>query len=396
MPIRSLNTEDGTALLSKDSVPRLQGAGKREWPNKLMKFLSLFILLGFGVIVGVVICSNLFRHIDLWQMNRFSCINCGHEIEGEAPMKLDHWFKSSGNLMHNMTNDELLWRASMVPFRREVPFKRVPKVAFMFLTKGPLPMMPLWEKFFHGHEGLYSIFVHASPSYQFQVPPKSVFYRRQIPSQVVEWGRISMCDAERRLLANALLDFSNFRFVLLSESCIPVFNFTTVYNYLIKSRHSFTGSYDDKGPFGRGRYNPNMEPEVAVEQWRKGSQWFEVDRKLAISIIADNIYYPKFKNFCTPACYVDEHYFPTMLSIRHGSLLANRSITWVDWSRGGPHPATFSNTDITEEFLGKIRFGNLCTYNNQTTSLCFLFARKFAPSALDPLLRLSSKVMGFD
>jgi len=124
-----------------------------------------------------------------------------------------------------------------------------------------------------------------------------------------------MCDAEKRLLSNALLDYRNTRFILLSESCIPVFNFTTVYNHLIKSKHSFVGSFDDRGPFGRGRYNKNMEPEVTIAQWRKGSQWFEVNRNLAVSIIADNIYYPKFKNFCTPACYVDEHYFPTILSI---------------------------------------------------------------------------------
>jgi hypothetical protein len=36
-------------------------------------------------------------------------------------------------------------------------------------------------------------------------PPLSPFHRRQVPSQVVEWGEASMVDAERRLLANALL-----------------------------------------------------------------------------------------------------------------------------------------------------------------------------------------------
>ena len=35
----------------------------------------------------------------------------------------------------------------------------------------------------------------------------------------VVWGRISMVDAERRLLANALRDPANQQFVLLSERC---------------------------------------------------------------------------------------------------------------------------------------------------------------------------------
>ncbi|GLJ23420.1 hypothetical protein SUGI_0443220 [Cryptomeria japonica] len=408
MQIRSSNVEDSSTLLPKDSAQSRSQGGytKREWPQKLLRFLFFFMLLASGIIMGVVICSHLDRYLDTRSLlypnfisanSNSSCSICNPKKteDEDASMMKKAWLRPPSYLMHNMTDKELLWRASMVPIRKEYPFKRVPKVAFMFLTKGPLPFMPLWEKFFHGHEGLYSIYVHSLPNYKLQVSPKSVFYRRQIPSQLAEWGRMSMCDAERRLLANALLDFSNSRFVLLSESCIPIFNFNTVYDYLIESQHSFVSSFDDKGPYGRGRYNPKMEPEVTLSQWRKGSQWFEVDRNLAISIVADNFFYPKFKNYCTPACYVDEHYFPTMLSIRFGSFLANRSVTWVDWSRGGPHPGMFGKADITVEFIGKIRNTQPCTYNNQTCSVCLLFARKFAPNALEPLLHLASEVLGF-
>ena len=216
-----------------------------------------------------------------------------------------------------------------------------------------------------------------------------------LPQQVSEWGRMSMCDAERRLLANALLDISNEWFILLSESCIPLYNFTIIYHYITKSKYSFTGAFDDPGRYGRGRYNENMAPEVNITQWRKGSQWFEVNRKLAINIVEDTTFYPKFEKFCRPACYVDEHYFPTMLTIEAGNLLANRSITWVDWSRGGAHPATFGGSDITEEFFKRVFGGQHCTYNNKNSTMCFLFARKFAPSALQPLLHISSKVLGY-
>lgn len=206
---------------------------------------------------------------------------------------------------------------------------------------------------------------------------------------------MSMCDAERRLLANALLDVSNEWFILLSESCIPLYNFSVIYNYITKSKYSFMGAFDDPGPYGRGRYNWNMAPEVNITQWRKGSQWFEVNRRLAINIAEDTKFYPKFEKFCRPACYVDEHYFPTMLNIQAGNMLANRSITWVDWSRGGAHPATFGRADITEEFFKRILEGHRCIYNDRNSTMCFLFARKFAPSALEPLLYLSTKVLGY-
>lgn len=204
-----------------------------------------------------------------------------------------------------------------------------------------------------------------------------------------------MCDAERRLLANALLDISNEWFVLLSEACIPLHNFNIVYHYISESQYSFIGSFDEVGPYGRGRYNEGMAPEVNITEWRKGSQWFEINRKLAIDIVEDKKFYPKFEQFCRPACYVDEHYFPTMLSIQSPGLLANRSLTWVDWSRGGAHPATFGKADIKEQFFNKIFQGKTCLYNNQLSSVCFLFARKFAPNALGLLLEIAPYVLGF-
>ncbi|EEF46314.1 glycosyltransferase BC10 [Ricinus communis] len=365
----------------------------RPLPLRLVQIVLLFLVLGLGM---SIISMYMFRYFGIQSIPAaaversniiFPCF--------EEPNTLENWIKPPSDLLHKMNDTELFWRASFVPRIKEYPFKRVPKIAFMFLTKGPLPFVPLWERFFKGHEGLYSIYIHSLPSYVGNFSQSSVFYRRQIPSQIVEWGRMSMCDGERRLLANALLDISNEWFILLSEACIPLHNFSIIYRYISRSRHSFMGSFDENSPYGRGRYNWNMQPEVTLEQWRKGSQWFEVNRRFAVNIVEDTTYYPKFRDFCQPACYVDEHYFPTMLTIQVPHLLANRTLTWTDWSRGGAHPATFGKADITEEFFKRMFEGQSCTYNNQPTTVCYLFARKFAPSALEPLLGLSSKVFGF-
>uniref|UniRef100_A0A0C9RW72 TSA: Wollemia nobilis Ref_Wollemi_Transcript_9541_1888 transcribed RNA sequence n=1 Tax=Wollemia nobilis TaxID=56998 RepID=A0A0C9RW72_9CONI len=378
---------------------------KRDW--HMARIISYLILVGFGVVLGVVTTFHMTRYLGTQTMfnpldkaasaslpppSSPSCKNSSNE----HPLGIELSIRSSSQAMHNMSDKELLWRASMAPRRKGYPFPRVPKIALMFLTKGPLPLSPLWEQFLRGHEGLYSIYLHTLPSFKPKVPKESPFYGRQIPSKVVQWGQSNMFDAERRLLANALLDFSNERFILLSETCIPVFNFTTIYNYLTKSHHSFVNSFDDPSQFGRGRYNRNMAPDISLRQWRKGSQWFEVNRKMALSIVSDTKYYPIFEMHCRPSCYVDEHYLPTFVYMQLGSLNSNRSVTWVDWSRGGSHPATFGKGDITEEFLRRIRDGKKCTYNNETISICHLFARKFSPSALDPLLQMSSKVLEFN
>ncbi|KAL0694497.1 hypothetical protein Bca4012_061677 [Brassica carinata] len=397
---------------------------------KLAQTLSFLLIFMAGIIIGLAASSHIDRYFNSLPTTTFSSSsatlqtvsdysNCtvihrdctgddeNHDDDDKkaAAAKAkrrdrDCWsvdgFVRPENLSHGMSDDELFWRASMVPVKEEYPYERVPKVAFMFLTRGPLPMLPLWEKFFRGNEKYLSVYVHTPPGYDMNVSSDSPFYDRQIPSQKVEWGSPLLTDAEKRLLANALLDFSNERFVLLSESCVPVYNFSTVYSYLINSAYSFVDSHDEPTRYGRGRYSRKMLPDIKLHHWRKGSQWFEVNRKIAIYIISDSKYYSLFKQFCRPACYPDEHYIPTFLNMFHGSVNANRSVTWVDWSIGGPHPATYAADNITEGFLQSIRKNETdCLYNEEPTSLCFLFARKFAPSALAPLMNLSSTVMGF-
>ncbi|XP_076902761.1 glycosyltransferase BC10-like [Bidens hawaiensis] len=294
-------------------------------------------------------------------------------------------------MMHNMSDEELVKSVMEVSTTTTTSYK----VAFMFLTPGPLPLSPLWELFFKGHEGLFSIYVHPHPSYNDTFPQDSVFYGTRITSQPVYWGDISMIDAERRMLANALLDPLNQRFVLLSDSCIPLFNFTTTYNYLVNSNLSYIASFDDKRKSGRGRYNPQMAPNITIQDWRKGSQWFEVNRDLALAIVADQNYYSLFKEYCHPPCYNDEHYLSTLVNILYGRLNSNRTITYVDWSIVGPHPRKFGGGEITKDLLNSVRFGSTeCVYNDNTTPMCVLFARKFAPSTLNPLLTFSSLLFG--
>ncbi|KAJ1690711.1 hypothetical protein LUZ63_014866 [Rhynchospora breviuscula] len=297
--------------------------------------------------------------------------------------------------MHDMTEEELFWRASMVPQISKTPFKRVPKVAFLFLTRGEIPFAELWDLFFKGHEDLYSIYWHTDPSFNGSVPENSVFHGRRIPSKEVQWGHISMMEAERRLLANALLNFANERFILLSESHVPLFNFPTVYSYVINSSQVYLESYDEPGPTGRGRYQKGMYPHIKINQWRKGSQWFEIDRKIAVDVVSDEIYFPLFKKKCKGNCYTDEHYLPTFLHIKYRWALSNRTLTWVDWSRGGPHPARYTRMEVTLDFLHWLRNGHSCTYNGNQTRVCFLFARKFLPNSLTRFLRFAPKVMGF-
>ncbi|KAL9317154.1 hypothetical protein ACSQ67_013671 [Phaseolus vulgaris] len=395
-----------------------------------VRFLAYILILGFGITIGVIFSFYLkecnfslqFTQLSLSSFPRTPAlptpttkpeisnqtqiqtqVQTQTEIQTQTQTEIQQTesnhvglkdFLQPPRVVHDMDDEELLWRASMTAKIPDYPFDRVPKVAFMFLTRGPVFLAPLWEKFFQGNEGLYSIYVHSNPSYNGSRPESPVFEGRRIPSKEVEWGNVNMIEAERRLLANALLDIQNQRFVLLSESCIPLFNFSTIYTYLINSTQNNVMAFDDPSSVGRGRYSIQMLPDISINQWRKGSQWFEMDRELALEVVSDRKYFPVFQEYCKGSCYADEHYLPTYVSIKFWEGNSNRSLTWVDWSKGGPHPAKFLRSEITVQFLESLR-NQKCKYNGDSINVCFLFARKFAPSTVSKLTKIAPMVMHF-
>ena len=150
-------------------------------PLRLLKLLVLFLAV---CVVFSVISIYFLKHFGIESVATTTVRSSFQPCYQEHGGTLEEWIRPPSNPIHNMTDQELLWRASFVPRIKKYPFKRVPKIAFMFLTKGPLPLAPLWERFLKGHERLYSVYIHSLPSYRPQFPPSSVFYNRQIPSQV--------------------------------------------------------------------------------------------------------------------------------------------------------------------------------------------------------------------
>jgi epsin len=164
----------------------------------------------------------------------------------------------------------------------------------------------------------------------------------------VRWGEINVFYAKRQLLANAFLDRNNERFMFLLKSCISISNFSWAHEYITKSQHSFIDFIVDISQRGQGRYLQiqhlgELEPKVSFKQWRKGSQWFEMSRKLAMIVVSDTMYYPKFTNilYQSELCFIDEHYIPIALNMLKPSKIANRTLTYFVFPNNGttsPHP----------------------------------------------------------
>ncbi|KAL7212235.1 hypothetical protein ACSBR2_015000 [Camellia fascicularis] len=284
-------------------------------------------------------------------------------------------------------------------------FEGPPKVAFLFLTRRNLPLDFLWGCFFESADvGNFSIYIHSEPGFVFDesTTRSAFFYNRQLTNMIkVSWGEASMIQAERLLLEAALEDPANQRFVLLSDSCVPLYNFSYIYNNLMASPRSFVDSFLDEK---EGRYNPAMSPVIPKNKWRKGSQWVSLVRDHAEIVVDDEVFFPVFKKFCKKLqkqhnCIPDEHYVQTLLGMSDlEGELERRTVTYTLWNhsatnmeRKGWHPITFSYAnagpqqikrikDITQVYYETEQRTEWCS-NNSTRIPCFLFARKFSKGA---------------
>lgn len=155
---------------------------KKDCSVGLIKIVSYLVIFMAGAVLGLSLTSHFspyqFSQAELYFPSTIYSSNCGKQNSTFEN------FISPTNLMHDMSDDELFWRASLAPRKKSYPFKRVPKIAFMFMTRGPLPLLKLWERFFAGHEKLFTIYVHSLPGYKLEVNVTSPFFGRQIKSEV--------------------------------------------------------------------------------------------------------------------------------------------------------------------------------------------------------------------
>lgn len=153
--------------------------------SSLVKVFCVFLLLFVGVGVGLLFGLHFQGALNASMLSSYMNADVPTQQQsGQEHYHLHIVASQTQAILHGVSDSELLWRASMVPMRAGFPVKRTPKVAFMFLTVGPLPLGPLWEKFFKGHEDFFSIYVHALPNYEPKDHPTSVFFGRHVLSRV--------------------------------------------------------------------------------------------------------------------------------------------------------------------------------------------------------------------
>ena len=212
------------------------------------------------------------------------------------------------------------------------------KIAFLFLTR-EIPNHPsYWKTFFNGHLNQYNIYMH--PKYPSLVTDP--FWKSNIiPTNMpTKWGDISLVEATISLLGEALKDQNNQRFILVSESCLPLYNFKDFYKKLINNSYSWIHKNyaSEKSNLLRHVTIPNPD-FISFKNFKKQSQWMVLNRSDA-SFFVKNQFINLFSKMFAP----DEHYFINLMD-KYQRPYQDKIATYLEWHNNEGSPNKFYNMD---------------------------------------------------
>ena len=236
------------------------------------------------------------------------------------------------------------------------------KIAFCFLIYDEILNEEIWNEFFKNVDtNKYSIYIH----YKVNKPLK--YFEKYKLSQsnilLTKYSDISLVYAHRRLFEEAYLDTNNYKFINVSQSCIPVKTFNRIYDKLTNDNNSYFNICPHKASFPRANDALRFLPK---EKIYKSHEWFIVNREHVKLFIDKKDEERYFENVGAP----EEHHFITLIknnvidNIIYTNDIAEGATTFTNWKGQDDSPKTY--TSISFKDLAHL-FNSPC-----------LFARKFA------------------
>ena len=200
-----------------------------------------------------------------------------------------------------------------------------PKIAFLFLTYNNLKRPDIWNKFFdienNNNDIISSSNTFASSKYsnKFTIynhakePDKVtdiLLKDRHIPEHIETcWGCFGTVEANILMMKEALKDPLNTKFILVSESCIPIVSFDKFYNEIMKDDKSRINIFYNQPQ----RYYDIINPPFSKDKFIKNAAQGLIFNRYHAELLVNSLL--QYKNDWQNMGCVDEHYFGNILRI---------------------------------------------------------------------------------
>jgi hypothetical protein len=232
-----------------------------------------------------------------------------------------------------------------------------PKIAFCFLTYDVIVRDDIWNIFFDGIDiNKYTVFIHPKNKpyifYNFQ------HYYIKYPVPTKSKTDISIVRATLQLLKESLVqDTSITHFIFLTQSCIPLYNFNTLYKKITDRKMSIISCIQKNKVDRYNALNPNMKRYIHPNLFFKQQPNMMLIREDVERFIKED-YSEYFRTLECP----DEHYFVNIIINFFKKKFIMKQITFCNPNLDRTQALEFNNID--NDFLNKVR------------DLGFLFMRK--------------------
>ena len=195
------------------------------------------------------------------------------------------------------------------------------KLAFLFLTQADHHQSELWQQFFES-AGPNAYRIYAHPLF----PDRMV--HPLLKRHLIPQTNRSIVQATLLLLREAAQDPDNEFFVLLSESCVPLYSLSSLRAILLGQNQSWISHGLDGSAEATLRWN-QQNGFVSRESFRKQHQWMLLQREL-VELVLERDESSKFAQVRA----ADEHYFINLLAwlgVKLEDKVYNQTCTFVNW-----------------------------------------------------------------
>jgi len=157
------------------------------------------------------------------------------------------------------------------------------KIAFCFLIYDIINFEEYWHNFFKDIDpNKYSIFIH----YKIDVPLKYLEKYKLDRCIDTKYGGVSLVHAQNKMLREAYKDKNNYKFVFVSQSCIPLKRFDYVYNFLTTDNLGYFNFFEVKPEFIK--YNKLIK-NINSNHLHKAAQWAILNREITEIVKYDSV-----------------------------------------------------------------------------------------------------------
>lgn len=231
------------------------------------------------------------------------------------------------------------------------------KIAFLFLTYNNLKRPEIWNKFFNidnadnfnKYSNKYTIYNHAKEK---DKVTNILLKDKHIPEHIETcWGCPNLVEANILMMKEALTDPLNTKFILISDSCVPIVSFDKFYNKIME---------DDKSHINI-HYNNNLErfDNIINPQFRKDEFTKHSGSGLILNQKHTKILVSEIENYIRDWKFVnvpDEHYFGNILRVlvpTFNNEILIEKITFDIWSKDilDNNKIDLNNDIITDSYI---------------------------------------------